>query len=659
MENQPTHPKRGLRTVFAKHLSAAVCGAFFALCSMGDLLAPTGVAFMAAAPPTLLPASALGTLAALLLRGDTQALRYAAACCVLAAVRLLFGRSFGFSDYPWYEPLLAATVTLSTGFAMELTGGRRALFLLEAPFAAALTLLFSAARRALSSGKRNRNLPRREAGALLLSLALLGYSATSLLFGQTVQGAALCLFFAALVFASGRMRRESPIFSPVSADPSDSPNLQNRTKRTAASLRELSSRLNAAREATSPAAALTPTVEELCRRCEHAPKCWNSDAMSMEDALGAMAVTLRRDGRLRDDLLPAPFVERCKHRDSFVDMVNHEAMELSQTRRFRESLQGAPDLLGEQVKCFSVVLEDLGDEEELTRDPSLEELLLSDRTASEELLLHAGVGKNGRLRIRGESDTRPPVARFAAAARDARCVSLAEPSLWRDQNRWHFVINEAPSLRVSVERHLSPACGERQTGDSLREFYTEDMQFVAALSDGMGSGAAASSKSRMAVDTLEKLMQAGLRREAATRLLNTALLAGNQSEVFATLDAVILDLYSGDAEFVKAGAAPSFILRSGRLTRVAARGMPVGILPQWEASVTRSRLEAGDAVILMSDGLLMPGEPEQPLLDFILSFDRRRGSLARAMVEFCRNAYRHLPPDDMTVVILDLQKNEP
>jgi hypothetical protein len=61
----------------------------------------------------------------------------------------------------------------------------------------------------------------------------------------------------------------------------------------------------------------------------------------------------------------------------------------------------------------------------------------------------------------------------------------------------------------------------------------------------------------------------------------------------------------------------------------------------------------------MSDGLLMPGEPEQPLLDFILSFDRRRGSLARAMVEFCRNAYRHLPPDDMTVVILDLQKNEP
>ena len=56
-------------------------------------------------------------------------------------------------------------------------------------------------------------------------------------------------------------------------------------------------------------------------------------------------------------------------------------------------------------------------------------------------------------------------------------------------------------------------------------------------------------------------------------------------------------------------------------------------------------------------GLLPPGEPEDALCNFILSFDRRNGSLARAMVNFCRKSYGHLPQDDMTAVVIDVRKS--
>lgn len=169
-----------------------------------------------------------------------------------------------------------------------------------------------------------------------------------------------------------------------------------------------------------------------------------------------MASALSRDGRLRDDALPAPFTEHCDKRDSFVDLVNREAEAMAETRCFRESLQGAPALLQEQVKCFSLVLNDLGEGDDFTPDSALEEMLLE--TASQTgLHLRAGTGKQGRLRVVGEAESRPPLVRLSEAVTRGRGVALAEPSVWRGESRWHFVLSEAPVFSLSIDRQLSPA----------------------------------------------------------------------------------------------------------------------------------------------------------------------------------------------------------
>ena len=82
-----------------------------------------------------------------------------------------------------------------------------------------------------------------------------------------------------------------------------------------------------------------------------------------------------------------------------------------------------------------------------------------------------------------------------------------------------------------------------------------------ALSDGMGSGSEAGEESRTGIELLERFSELGFKRETALSLINSALVMENDRETFATLDICCIDLYTGRAEFIKNGAAATYVLR--------------------------------------------------------------------------------------------------
>lgn len=88
-----------------------------------------------------------------------------------------------------------------------------------------------------------------------------------------------------------------------------------------------------------------------------------------------------------------------------------------------------------------------------------------------------------------------------------------------------------------------------------------------ALSDGMGSGEEAFRDSTMVVEMLEELLEAGFPVETAVQMMNTALVIGREEVKFCTLDVCLFDLYRGSCEFVKAGAAATFIKRRIKLKK--------------------------------------------------------------------------------------------
>ena len=124
------------------------------------------------------------------------------------------------------------------------------------------------------------------------------------------------------------------------------------------------------------------------------------------------------------------------------------------------------------------------------------------------------------------------------------------------------------------------------------------------LSDGMGVGWRAHTESSVAVRLLERMIKAGYDLSAAVALVNRLLLMRNKEEMFVTIDLVVVDLFTGQMEFVKIGSAPSFIKRGREVEIIYNHALPVGVLSQVEVEADRRILKEGEVLIMATDGVL-------------------------------------------------------
>jgi stage II sporulation protein E len=94
----------------------------------------------------------------------------------------------------------------------------------------------------------------------------------------------------------------------------------------------------------------------------------------------------------------------------------------------------------------------------------------------------------------------------------------------------------------------------------------------------MGHGSGAAIDSAMATSLISRLITAGVSFDAALKMVNSAMLVKSGEESLATVDIVAVDLYTGKTEFYKAGAAPTYVHKSGRSGSVESTSLPAGIL---------------------------------------------------------------------------------
>jgi stage II sporulation protein E len=127
---------------------------------------------------------------------------------------------------------------------------------------------------------------------------------------------------------------------------------------------------------------------------------------------------------------------------------------------------------------------------------------------------------------------------------------------------------------------------------------------ILALSDGMGSGQRAAEESRAAINLIVQLLISGFPYPLAIKTVNSALVLRSPDETFATLDLVLIDLNSGEAELVKIGAVASYLVRGEQVTAVKASSLPIGILTQVEPEIQRVKLQCGDLLIMVTDGIM-------------------------------------------------------
>ncbi len=122
-----------------------------------------------------------------------------------------------------------------------------------------------------------------------------------------------------------------------------------------------------------------------------------------------------------------------------------------------------------------------------------------------------------------------------------------------------------------------------------------------ALSDGMGSGPRAKKSSSTVIKMLKKLITTGFDKDVSIGLINSSVNLNSNEETYATVDISVIDAITGNIEFVKNGACPTFIKTGNKVEIVKAVSLPAGIVENIDLVVYDKDLKGGEIIVMCSD----------------------------------------------------------
>ena len=234
-----------------------------------------------------------------------------------------------------------------------------------------------------------------------------------------------------------------------------------------------------------------------------------------------------------------------------------------------------------------------------------------------------------------------------------KLVPSAESALVIGRGYNTFIYEDEPRYTVLSAVSRAVKEDEKISGDnfSLEEY--NQSQVVVMLADGMGSGELACRDSQAVIEFMERFLEAGFQKEKAFSMVNGAIAAQNGCCNLTTLDICAMNLLTGEAEFVKAGAAASYIKRGHWVDEVAADTLPLGSIDELSPITQSVRLADTDMLIMISDGIsdAVESETEGRLREIISrSPIQNPKEMADYLLRYAISSQGGRIRDDMTVL---------
>ncbi len=403
-------------------------------------------------------------------------------------------------------------------------------------------------------------------------------------------------------------------------------------------------------------------ANKVCVLCALRDRCWQREYPSTMNALNDALPAMMKRGKGEAEDFPLHFRTRCLNFPLFLATVNEELTALRYRRQFQSRAREGRASLCRQYGLFARTLDDVVRQMELepVRDPGKEKRVRQWLSAlGIQGLCAVWYDRAGHLLLEISGPELDALRQEEERERLSRLMGtpLTEPEE-REKNdsialRWR----QAESLMAVAGVAARKKEGQTVSGDAGAWFKTEGGSLYVLLCDGMGSGPEAHRESTMAIGLLEKFLRADMEPEEALNTLNSALALRCEEEGgFTTIDLFRLDLHTGEAGFYKLGAAPSYVRRKGAVTRVTGTTLPAGLMTGegMTADVSRLRLEPGDSVLLISDGV-SDTQDDGWVKEALAEYDGvDPKSLAAALVE--GSARRQGATDDCTAVVLTVRE---
>ncbi len=348
------------------------------------------------------------------------------------------------------------------------------------------------------------------------------------------------------------------------------------------------------------------TARHACEGCKKLSFCWKREFHRTYAAFFVMLEICSREGKVSPDDIPVSLEEKCIRPTALLDAFNRMYAVYKVDTLWETRMQEARQLIARQLSSVSHILAvmEKNVKSGLSENAATEDLLRAHLTEKHIPVRDIQVmeRRRGALSVTVSADPGIDPEPIAAIVSEA----LGTPMEVTSAQKGHIRLAPAHHIHLAISGETIPRDGSEKSGDSFDSIYLENGCYLLAISDGMGSGKRAGEDSRAAVGMLRALFSAGFDAETAVGLVNSILVLKSAEETFATLDLLLVNTRSFEAEFIKAGAAASFIKRGTSVRTYTAGSLPAGMLASPDAAKMQTKVSPGDMIVMLSDGIADP-----------------------------------------------------
>ncbi len=415
-------------------------------------------------------------------------------------------------------------------------------------------------------------------------------------------------------------------------------------------------------------ALLEEVSKRACAGCERKEVCWEEHFHCTYRSFCDLMAVAESGGAAPADV-PADLRAACCYVHKLTVAANHVVEVYRVSTGWEKRLAESREIVSGQLRGVADLMQNLAEEArvEVSFRGDLERavgLALRQAGIVAERLSITEIG-GGKLAVEvqkgvclGTGDCQRAVAPLVS-----RCLGkpyvLSQSDCGRQAGRAYCTTRYMPERAYELETRVARTAKDGKTvcGDNHTAVELKDGKYAIVLSDGMGSGPKAAMESGATVTMLEQLMKAGFNREFAVRTVNSILLLRSPEESFATVDMVLIDLYNGEAEFMKIGASTSYIKRGREVVGITCGSLPIGILNSVDIEITGRTLRSGDLVVMVTDGIVeSKPESNRPGEDWVWQALRKMEADAPTVIaeELISRALANSggkAADDMTVMV--------
>lgn len=411
------------------------------------------------------------------------------------------------------------------------------------------------------------------------------------------------------------------------------------------------------------AALIENLTDRVCSNCSRCVLCWEKDFNITYTSFERLIKSCE-DKRI---VFPHQLEKVCINKFQIIKSADSLVTNMSNSEIMKERLQEGRLLVAEHIKNVSVSIKDmlLGFKKNVVLYGELERTLrkrLSKKSITpKKIFCYRDV--SGRVRIKLTLNSCGGASYCSKNILPIINEVVGSPMVICDEgckidastNECSISIEESPRFSAISYAAIAAKQGELYTGDTFN-FGKANDKYMAIISDGMGSGPEAGKESFATVEVIEKYLEAGFESEVAINMVNIIMsMKFEEEEKFSTLDLNTIDLYSGEATFIKVGAVASFIKRGRKIRKIISNMPPFGLIDNIDVDKVTMQVKNGDLIIMISDGITDINKNSVGnyswIEEFLETATKDPKKLAEDILEKAKDLASGKVKDDMTVLV--------